>query len=257
MGAGFGVDTSGETGALLYLHLPTLELTVQQLSVVVYDCLFAHCNDVRGEPFIERQRRLHQWRLQKLKSQFRVKEQYLVDSVQPVQALLSARMAESSDGLIFARADRPYRSNDHTSVYKWKPPEHLSIDMLLQLRFPPVVDGPEDQPDFGAVPHFHLYVPNGGRLQFFDHLAVSAAVWEEWKASEEQMDDRVVEVTWDQRKESFQFLRMRDDRVEPNTLETVLAVLYVYEAQITANSLVSRLDSAISEWSLRQSRRSQ
>ena len=51
------------------------------------------------------------------------------------------------------------------------------------------------------------------------------------------MDDRVVEVTWDQRKESFQFLRMRDDRVEPNTLETVLAVLYVYEAQITANSV--------------------
>jgi hypothetical protein len=238
MGAGFGVDTSGETGALLYLHLPTLELTVQQLSVVVYDCLFAHCNDVRGEPFIERQRvstlsplmttrslpflletapvastetqvaisvsqhpRLGIRNLQEgLTLDIRVKEQYLVDSVQPVRALLSARMAESSDGLIFARADRPYRSNDHTSVcvhlgnfsqslgsqsilrsprYKWKPPEHLSLDVLLQLRFPPVVDGPEDQPDFGAVPHFHLCVPNGGRLQFFDHLAVSAAVWEE------------------------------------------------------------------------------
>lgn len=45
------------------------------------------------------------------------------------------------------------------------------------------------------------------------------------KSSQEQFDDRVVEVAWNPRKETWRFMRFRDDKPHGNHQSTVESVL--------------------------------
>ena len=46
-----------------------------------------------------------------------------------------------------------------------------------------------------------------------------------WKASGEQYDDRVVEVVWDQQRDTWKMLRFRDDKREGNFKTVVTSII--------------------------------
>lgn len=46
-----------------------------------------------------------------------------------------------------------------------------------------------------------------------------------WKASGEQYDDRVVEVVWDQHRDTWKMLRFRDDKREGNYKTVVTSII--------------------------------
>jgi len=107
---------------------------------------------------------------------------------------------------------------------KWKPPYENTIDFKLRLRFPPdlAVDPRGNVPDLSAKPFFALDQFLGRErgstsdgYEYFDWLHVEDDEWEQcvadaspcalplltglsrMKASGQQFDDVVVEVSWD------------------------------------------------------------
>jgi hypothetical protein len=103
-----------------------------------------------------------------------------------------------------------------TDSLKWKPPSENSIDFKLQLRFPPSPHDPS-QPDFYAKPVGLLYTWLGrDDYEFFDEMELDDDEWKAWKESGEQFDDRIIEVSWDNDRSTWKYLRIRDDKPHAN-----------------------------------------
>lgn len=121
---------------------------------------------------------------------------------------------------------------------KWKPPSENSIDFKLALRFPPTPGKPM-VPDFQIKPIFELHVWCGDdrgkpRYELYDVMHVEDDEWEKYvcgdglsestltairarmKTSNEQLDDRIVEVHWDADGEHWRMMRFRDDKPNGN-----------------------------------------
>jgi mRNA guanylyltransferase len=159
---------------------------------------------------------------------------YAIDKVFTVDV---PALEHGHDGLIFTCVRTPYQFGTDTNMcgilfpasrhplnphgsLKWKPPSENSIDFKLVLRFPPTPGGREV--DWTARPVFALHTWLGGaRYEPFDVLDVDDAEWAAWKAGGEQVDDRIVEVTWDARRERWRKMRFRDDKPNANHRSTV------------------------------------
>ncbi|KAF8758811.1 mRNA-capping enzyme subunit alpha [Rhizoctonia solani] len=120
---------------------------------------------------------------------------------------------------------------------KWKPPSENSIDFKLELRFPPLPGRPSE-PDFTAKPVFQLLVDD--------------AQWESWKASGEQYDDRVVEVTWDKAAKNWVYHRFRDDKDHGNHQSVVDKILESIRDGVEAEQLVSHANTIRTNWKERE-----
>ncbi|ELU45025.1 CEG1 protein [Rhizoctonia solani AG-1 IA] len=136
-------------------------------------------------------------------------------------------LKHGNDGLIFTCAESGYVIGTDHRILKWKPPSENSIDFKLELRFPPLPGRPSE-PDFTAKPVFQLLVWTGNNsYEHFDTMQVDDAQWERhsWKASGEQYDDRVVEVTWDKTAKNWVYHRFRDDKDHGNHQSVVDKIL--------------------------------
>ncbi len=122
---------------------------------------------------------------------------------------------------------------------KWKPPSENSIDFKLELRFPALASDPA-QTDLFAKPEFLLHTWLGQRIyEYFDEMEVDDEEWEKsvsslpvpnhwyttrgsaltrarFKESGEQLDDRIVEVSWDNGRSAWRMIRIRDDKPNAN-----------------------------------------
>lgn len=58
-----------------------------------------------------------------------------------------------------------------------------------------------------------------------------------WKESREQYDDRVVEVVWDTRRQSWKMLRFRDDKHEGNYKTVVHSIIRSIEHGVEAEEV--------------------
>lgn len=143
---------------------------------------------------------------------------------------------------------------------KWKPPSENSIDFVLQLKFPPSAAN-EREPDFYAKPVFLLLMNHGHEgSHYYDTMEVSDETWEQcvpflscvrqcadfgvtlrrWKHSGEQYDDRVVEVVWDRARDTWKFVRFRDDKFEGNFKTVVASIIRSIEHGVEAEQVRSR-----------------
>ncbi|KAH7104053.1 mRNA capping enzyme, alpha subunit [Auriculariales sp. MPI-PUGE-AT-0066] len=99
---------------------------------------------------------------------------------------------------------------------KWKPPNENSIDFKIELRFPPAQSGANaGGPDMRAKPL------GGQDYEYHDLVDLDDAEWERMKASGEQYDDRIAEFNWNKERQTWQFMRFRDDKQHANNVSIV------------------------------------
>ncbi|KAI9509344.1 mRNA capping enzyme [Russula earlei] len=179
-----------------------------------------------------------------------------------------------NDGLIYTSVSTPYvpGTDRNLSVVfffdgtllmlllasnrlKWKPPSENSIDFRLVLRFPPLSGSPT-QPDLHAKPVFALHVWCGGeganaKYEHWDTMHVSDDEWESMKASEEQVDDRIVEVCWDPVTEHWRLMRFRDDKPQGNHRSVVENVIQSIAGGVEKEGLLARSATIKNAWKAR------
>ncbi|GAA5898464.1 hypothetical protein JCM5296_000440 [Sporobolomyces johnsonii] len=164
-------------------------------------------------------------------------------------------LMHGNDGLIFTSAEAPYTPGTDPKILKWKPPSENSIDFLLQLKFP-ASSANEWEPDFTAKPVFMLLMNHGHEgNHYYDTMEVDDETWEQWKASGEQYDDRVVEVVWDKHRETWKLLRFRDDKYEGNYKTVVASIIKSIQHGVEAEQLVANAGRVRHAWKAREAAR--
>ncbi|EIM90002.1 mRNA capping enzyme [Stereum hirsutum FP-91666 SS1] len=191
----------------------------------------------------------------------RVKEINLSYHLEKVFDVDIPKLQHGNDGLIYTPVTTPYVPGTDTNILKWKPPSENSIDFKLVLRFPSLPSRP-NQPDLGAKPVFALHVWNGGegaRAQYepYDVMYVEDEEWEQWKASREQLDDRIVEVHWDNVKEHWRFMRFRDDKLHGNHRKVVEGIIQSIADGVEKDDLLARSTAIKNAWKARHGQPSQ
>ncbi|KAJ6589319.1 mRNA capping enzyme [Mycena capillaripes] len=165
-----------------------------------------------------------------------------------------ANLQHRSDGLIYTCVNAPYTPATDSNTLKWKPPYENSIDFKLVLRFPPLPDN-LSQPDFHAKPVFLLHVWCGDtRYEQYDQMYVEDDEWEEMKSSEEQCDDRIVEVRWDPAQSHWRRIRFRDDKLNGNHRSIVDQIIQSIADPVEKDTLLERSNAIRTAWKARTAR---
>ncbi|GAA5976499.1 hypothetical protein JCM10908_005521 [Rhodotorula pacifica] len=255
----FVIDVDPVTGR----HIPRL---------LVFDLLVLDSENVMHRPLEKRYGRLANYVVAPYKK-FQAKVPEEVRANQPFEVILKKqelsygieavfrdhvpKLLHGNDGLIFTSAEAPYTPGTDPKILKWKPPSENSIDFLLQLKFPARSDHP-NEPDFLAKPMFMLMMNHGHEgNHYFDIMEVPDDTWEEWKASGEQYDDRVVEVVWDWSRSTWKFMRFRDDKFEGNYKTVVTSIIKSIQHGVEAEQLVAHAGFIRKAWKMRQAQRAE
>ena len=170
------------------------------------------------------------------------------------------KLPHGNDGLIFTCRNTPYQFGTDPHILKWKPPKENSIDFILNLSFPILQPDGEDiqdgfvrpYPDFSAMPQFNLGVlEREGKYISYGNMHMELFEWENLKALEEPVDDRVVECYLDDL-DRWRFHRFRDDKREPNHISTVESVMESIRDRITEEELIASAKEIRDEWKRRE-----
>ncbi|GAA5884757.1 hypothetical protein JCM6882_005380 [Rhodosporidiobolus microsporus] len=251
------IDVDPQTGA----EIPRL---------LVFDCLVLDSENLMQKPLIKRYGRLGQYVIEPYRKfqktlppdivaqqpfEVVLKKQELSYGIEAVFRDHVPKLMHGNDGLIFTSAEAPYTPGTDPKILKWKPPSENSIDFFLQLKFPPKADEPRE-PDFTAKPVFMLLMNHGHEgSHYYDTMQVDDETWEEWKASKEQYDDRVVEVVWDATRETWKLLRFRDDKFEGNYKTVVASIIKSIQHGVEAEQLVAHAGHIRHAWKRREAAR--
>ncbi|RPB18488.1 mRNA capping enzyme, alpha subunit [Terfezia boudieri ATCC MYA-4762] len=145
-------------------------------------------------------------------------------------------LKHGNDGLIFTCRNSAYKFGTDEKILKWKPASENSIDFRLNLHFPIYEpDSSDEDPDddedhepcydWDAMPEFALSVFEGGRQYIpFATMYMTEKEWEDMKALQIPLDDRIVECAMDEEKR-WRFLRFREDKKDGNHISVVGSVL--------------------------------
>jgi mRNA guanylyltransferase len=159
-------------------------------------------------------------------------------------------LRHGTDGIIFTPVDAPYRHETDPLVLKWKPAEMNSVDFRLAA----VWRREEGQ---GLTPRFQLLVSDGGALAFYAWIAFSPQDYQRFRY-DPKCDERIVECvrdpnwvtieydltypTWNRQRRSeggWRFLRVREDKNEPNRLTTVQSVVRSIKDGVTKEEILA------------------
>ncbi|KAH7341138.1 mRNA capping enzyme, catalytic domain-containing protein [Rhizoctonia solani] len=214
------------------------ETKQETLNLLAFDCIVGDGQNLMPKSLTSRYGRLKEWVIKpyqkmlqehpsmKSSQPFEIHEKEMQRSY-TIEMVLETipNLKHGNDGLIFTCAESGYVIGTDHRILKWKPPSENSIDFKLELRFPPLPERPSE-PDFTAKPVFQLLIWTGSNsYEHFDVMQVDDAQWESWKASGEQYDDRVVEVTWDGTTQNWIYHRFRDDKEHGNHQSVVDKIL--------------------------------
>ncbi|QRV85775.1 mRNA guanylyltransferase [Ceratobasidium sp. AG-Ba] len=238
----------------------------ESLNLLVFDCIVGDAQNLMSKSLTSRYGRLREWVSKPYQTMLReypsmrasqpfgiqVKEMLRSYSIEMVLAHTIPTLKHGNDGLIFTCAESGYVIGTDQRILKWKPPSENSIDFKLELRFPPLAGRPEE-PDYTAKPLFQLLVWTGGQsYEHFDTMIVDDTQWESWKASGEQYDDRVVEVTWDGAHQNWVWHRFRDDKEHGNHQSVVNSILDSIQDGVEADQLISHANTIRNNWKERE-----
>ncbi|KAB5595689.1 MRNA guanylyltransferase [Ceratobasidium theobromae] len=241
------------------------ETKKETLNLLVFDCIVGDAQNLMSKSLTSRYGRLREWVIKPYQTMLR--EHPSMKAVQPfgiqekeMQRSYSIEMVlqtipnlkHGNDGLIFTCAESGYVIGTDQRILKWKPPSENSIDFKLELRFPPMPGRPSE-PDYTAKPTFQLLMWMGGdAYEHFDTMLVDDAQWESWKASGEQYDDRVVEVTWNKATQNWIWHRFRDDKDHGNHHSVVDKILESIRDGVEAEQLISHANTIRANWKERE-----
>ena len=186
-----------------------------------FDLLFDSGEDIRDEDFRQRKERLDRifgyLKGLPMDTQMHLKKYYSSGSLyQRIEAALDEAdemREEDQDGLIF-QPYAPRLGYWNNLTLKWKPPEKLTIDFLVEA------------PDPTRPEKVRLLVGDRRRNIPFQgnrrHPLPEYHTLPETEVDEEPLSGRIVEFRWD--RQTFVPLRVREDRDRPNNLRTALDV---------------------------------
>ncbi|KAI0636710.1 mRNA capping enzyme, catalytic domain-containing protein [Trametes polyzona] len=260
----------------------------ETLRFLAFDCLVVDDQNVMDRPLDKRYGRLQAWMYKPFQKMlhdhphvaasqpfdFKVKDVKPSYRVEDVFNIDIPRLQHGNDGLIYTRVSTPYAPGTDPNILKWKPPSENSIDFKLVLRFPPTPGKPK-VPDFQTKPIFELHVWCGDdrgkpRYELYDVMHVEDEEWEKYalsrldtsccadpilprmKASNEQFDDRIVEVHWDPVGEHWRMMRFRGDKPNGNHKSVVDNIIKSIADGIEKDALLARSTSIRNNWKARQ-----
>jgi mRNA guanylyltransferase len=169
-------------------------------------------------------------------------------------------LPHGNDGLIFTCVKTPYKPGTDQHILKWKPENENSIDFRLDLQFPFLKPDEQDisegvnQPyvDYDAIPVANLMVNHGsGHEEWYGEMYLDEELWEQLKAENKELDDRVVECYMDDQKR-WRFMRWRDDKKDANHISTVNSVIESITDRVTERDLILAAKSIRDAWKKRQ-----
>ena len=159
-------------------------------------------------------------------------------------------LRHGTDGIIFTPVDAPYRHGTDPLVLKWKPAEMNSVDFLLAAEW-------RQEQGQGLTPRFKLLVSDRGALDFYAWIAFSPGDYQRFK-HDSRSDERIVECvfdpnwvtieydptdpTWNRQRRragGWRFLRVREDKNEPNRLTTVKSVVESIKDGVTKEEILA------------------
>lgn len=121
------------------------------------------------------------------------------------------------DGLIFQSVDIYEKS-----IYKWKPPENLTIDLYVQM----------------GADCWEAYASQRGQLKkvklVFLHGFFSA----------EQIHKKIVECRWSASEDIWNPIKIRDDKLYPNSYEVVISTMNLIKNPVTINNIIDYYKSS-------------
>ena len=168
-------------------------------------------------------------------------------------------LPHGNDGLIFTCRTTPYHHGTDEHILKWKPAHENSIDFRLFFEWPLIGADNEDlkngdmEPyhDFFSKPTFHLFIHHGtGQDEPYATMTVDDAQWEEMKASNEALDERIVECYLD-KEGKWRFMRFRDDKYEANHISVLNSVIETIQDAVTDKDLMRCAGKIREEWKKR------
>ena len=171
-------------------------------------------------------------------------------------------LPHGNDGLIFTNRNTPYHPGTDPNIVKWKPPDENSVDFRLYLEFPPLsppsspgsTNGVIPQPafDYTASPTFHLAVgANNNNEALFSTMHVPSTDLSQMQSLGRPLDEAIIECYQDT-EHRWRFMRIRDDKLEPNHISTVEKVMESINDRITKEQLTASTKNIRMQWKLRE-----
>ncbi|KAF8423668.1 mRNA capping enzyme, catalytic domain-containing protein [Tirmania nivea] len=172
------------------------------------------------------------------------------------------KLKHGSDGLIFTCRNSAYKFGTDEKILKWKPANENSIDFRLNLIFPiyepdssdegPDDDDDEPRYDWDAMPEFALSAFEGGRKYTrFATMYMTETEWEDMKALQIPLEDKIVECAMDEEKR-WRFKRFRDDKKDGNHISVVNSVLESIKDGVGKEDLLREAMEVRAAWKRRQ-----
>ena len=168
------------------------------------------------------------------------------------------QLPHGNDGLIFTCRTSPYQFGTDQHILKWKSAEENSIDFRMTLEFPLVEPDSDDEDqspytDYGAIPQVKLAIYGGDRGGDipYGNMFVDVGKWEELKALNEPMNDRIVECSLIEGN-IWRFMRFRDDKHEANHISTVESVMESIQDKVSEEDLIKASKAIRDEWKKRE-----
>jgi mRNA guanylyltransferase len=204
------------------------------------------------------QERIHQhFFIQLKKMQFSYAAELMFKQILPA-------LPHGNDGLIFTCRSTGYKHGTDHHILKWKPEDENSIDFRLCLDFPLIQPDEADRTegvtepylDYDATPVFNLHVFADSRQEdpWYGTMYMEPREWEELKARQEPLNDRIVECYMDSRKQ-WRFMRFRDDKDNANHTSTVESVIESIRDRVTKEDLIEAAPGIRAQWKIRDSQR--
>lgn len=174
--------------------------------------------------------------------------------------IILPNLPHGNDGLIFTCRNSPYQHGTDQHILKWKFEEENSVDFRLFFEWPMIEADAEDiangdtgpYPDYYQKPTFHLAAHGGNNEDcLYGILTVEDEEWEEWKALQEPLDERIVECTLDKQKR-WRRHRWRDDKHDANHIGVVHSVMESIEDGVSKERLIQNSKKVREEWKKRQ-----
>ncbi|XP_014784120.1 mRNA-capping enzyme [Octopus bimaculoides] len=203
---------------------------------LVYDIVKFMGKDVGGTDFerrllcikkeiIEpRHSRMIEGLLDKTKEPFSVRAKDFWDisiSRKLLDGKFTSEVSHEVDGLIFQPAGERYVCGRNPNVLKWKPATMNSVDFRLDIR------KVEKQ---GMLPETKGYLFVGHQDNPFAEMKVNREM--------KELNNKIIECTWDDEKSCWKFLRQRTDKSFPNSYDTALGVCNSIRHPVTKEILL-------------------
>ncbi|KAK6865603.1 hypothetical protein PG995_002131 [Apiospora arundinis] len=177
-------------------------------------------------------------------------------------------LKHGNDGLIFTCLGSEYKPGTDPHILKWKAADENTVDFRWKLEWPTIQPDEEDIAEgwsepykhYHEIPQIQMFAYHGGNgpdsYRPFAEMYMTEEEWEELKALNEPLNDRIIEAYMDEQKR-WRFYRFRDDKPNGNHISVIKSVLDSIEDGVTKEELLAAAKGIRDAWKERQQAQSQ